>query len=133
MISGASFKKKICPSPSNVREVRQISVQKLSEVRVCPKIAQTLTIGNKTVGITRPIFWEFHCFRYFLDMKCFFRDNQHKIYWLLCRAAFPVLCFGDAFPFPTLFCLSRAIYAFVSFVYISLLRLRSQSFVGVGA
>ena len=43
-ISGASFRK-ISPSPSDVREVRQISVQKLSEVRVCTKMVRTLIMG----------------------------------------------------------------------------------------
>ena len=33
-----------CPSPSDVQEIKKISVQKLSEVRVCPKIVGTLII-----------------------------------------------------------------------------------------
>ena len=45
-LCGASSRKKICASPSDVREVWQISVQKLSEVRVCPNSVQTLTIGR---------------------------------------------------------------------------------------
>ena len=43
--SGASFRKKICPSPSDVRDVRHISVPKLSEQVACSKIVQILIIG----------------------------------------------------------------------------------------
>ena len=42
-----SVSEKNCPSPSDVREVRQISLQKLSEVGMCPKIVRTLTMGIK--------------------------------------------------------------------------------------
>ena len=34
------------PNPSDSREVRQISVQKLSAVWVCPKIVRTLILGK---------------------------------------------------------------------------------------
>ena len=43
-ISGASFRKNIRQSPSDVREVRRISVQELSEVWMCPKIVRTFTM-----------------------------------------------------------------------------------------
>ena len=35
----------LCPSSSNVQENRQTSVQKLSEVQMCPKIVRTETIS----------------------------------------------------------------------------------------
>ena len=42
------FQKKICQSPSNVRQVKQISVQKLSEVGVCPKLSDITSRYNVT-------------------------------------------------------------------------------------
>ena len=39
-ISGASFRKNICSSPSDVREVRQISVQNFSEVELARKLSE---------------------------------------------------------------------------------------------
>ena len=69
------------PSPSDVRKVRQISVQKSSEVGVCPKIDPILTIGKYHSYIIHDKHY-IGCFKCcVLAWQVFLsKDNQHYIY-----------------------------------------------------
>ena len=70
-----SVSEKNCQSPSDVREVRHIYVQKLSEAELCPNIVRTFTMA---IILMSCVFGVFASYIEPCDMtSVFFKDNHH--------------------------------------------------------